>query len=90
MTPNISLLLTYITESFPTEIRVTVISLISAVAAVNGIWIPFVSGYLADLSKHFPWLPATIWGCMYLFQFIVSLFLNHETQGRNLHDILIN
>ena len=86
--PTLTAIITYITESYPTEIRVMVLAFIANITAVIGTGLPFAAGYLADQSKQHTWLSTTVWGVMFLIQFIVSLFLNHETQGRDLQDIL--
>lgn len=84
--PNQPLVMTYISESFPTEVRVKAIALMTVVSAMNGFWTPFVSGYMADMMKIYSWLSSVVWGSVFLFQFLVSLLLKHETRGRSLQD----
>ncbi len=84
--PNQPLVMTYISESFPTEVRVKVLALVTTVSALNGFWTPFVSGYMADMTKVYPWLSSVIWGSVFFVQFLVSLILKHETRGKSLQD----
>ena len=89
MNPTMFLLLTYVSESYPTNIRAMAMAFITATYAVNGIWLPFVGGYMADLSVQYPWLSPAVWGSALAIQFFVTLFLNHETRNRNLQDNII-
>ena len=84
--PNQPLVMTYISESFPTEVRIKVLALVTTVSAINGFWTPFVSGYMADVTKVYPWLSSVVWGSMFFVQFLVSLILRHETRGKSLQD----
>lgn len=86
--PNQPLVMTYISESFPTEVRVKVIALMTTVSAMNGFWTPFVCGYMADMMKVYSWLSSVVWGSVFLIQFLVSLILRHETRGKSLDDNL--
>ena len=86
MVPNQSLIMTYISESFPTDVRVRVLSLVTTVSAINGLWTPFVSGYMAEQMKVHPWLSSVVWGSAFFLQFVMSLLLNHETRGKSLQD----
>ena len=84
--PNQPLVMTYISESFPTEVRVKVLALVATVSAINGFWTPFVIGYMADMMKLYSWLPSVVWGSVFFVQFLFSLVLNHETRGKSLQD----
>ena len=84
--PMLNLLLTYIAENYPTEIRAMAVSIMLISNGINGMWLPFVSGYLADMSTKYSWLSPTVWGSLYTIQFIATLFLNYETRGKNLQD----
>ena len=86
MVPIISLLYTYIAEVYPTEVRAFVIGFFANLSAGAGLFLPFVSGYLASVEIH--WLFPTVWAAMFLIQFLVSLLLNVETFKRNLVDKL--
>ena len=84
MVPQISLLFTYMSEVYPTTIRTTAITFFNSLSACFDIAVPYFSGYLADVRPH--WLYPTVWAGFYFLQFVVSLFLQHETFGRHLLD----
>ena len=84
MLPNISVLQTYISESYPTEIRSFAFAYFNNCTAIFGIFYPFMSGVTADV--HISWLFPVVWAGVFAVQFIVSLFLNRETLGMNLTD----
>ena len=86
MVPQISVLFTYMSEVYPTDIRTTAVTFFNCLAALVDIAVPYFSGYLSDISVH--WVYATVWGAFFLFQFVVSLFLKRETLGQNLHDTM--
>ena len=88
MVPINTLLLTSISETYPTNIRSMTMAFMTASSSVNGIWLPFVSGYLASLSNIYTWLSPTIWGCFFLVQLCISLFLKIETRDRGLQDVM--
>ena len=71
-------------ESYPTAVRTFALSFFNGLSAIGSIVMPFVSGYLSDVS--IPWLYPTVWAGLLLFQFVVSLFLRRETLGTNLTD----
>ena len=78
---------TYISESYPTEIRTMAFAFTGLGNQLAGIAFPFLSGYLADLSKELPWLYSSVWAAMYFIQLVIALILNRETRGRKLPDI---
>ena len=82
------LLTTYISESYPTEIRVMVLAFLTFFVGLVGIWFPYASGYMTDLSKKHPWVSPTYLACAMIIQLIFTLLLNHETRGRNLDDVV--
>lgn len=84
LVPIIPLLYTYMSESYPTAVRTFALSFFNGLSAIGSIVMPFVSGYLSDVS--IPWLYPTVWAGLLLFQFVVSLFLRRETLGINLTD----
>lgn len=84
MVPIISLLSTYISEIYPTEVRTFSLGFFNNLSAAAGLFFPFVGGYLASVEIH--WLFPTVWAALFLVQFVVSLFLNVETLKRNLVD----
>lgn len=84
--PTIPLVHTYSAELYPTEIRTLALSLINSSESVSTIWVPFCSGYLADLSRVYPWLSPTVWGVVVVFGALVSFGLSKETRGRHLQE----
>ena len=83
----IPLLNTYISETYPTEVRAMAFAITGLGDQLSGIGFPFLSGYLADLAKRLPWLYSSVWSGMYFVQLVLSLVLNRETRGRKLTDI---
>ena len=86
LSPIITIMVLYISETYPTEIRVMAFAFIGNFTSILGIGLTFGAGYLAELSKTYTWLSSTVWGVILTAQFIVALCLNHETRGRNLQD----
>lgn len=84
--PIISVIMIYIVESYPTEIRVMAFAFIGNVTSIVSIGLTFGAGYLAEQSKHYTWLSPVVWGSMFIVQFIAALFLKFETRGRSLQD----
>ena len=84
MVPIYSLLNTYISECYSTSIRTLALVYFSNLQALLETFIPFVSGYVSDVS--IPWLYPVIWAGLFGFQFVVSLFMNFETLGIRLKD----
>ena len=84
----IPVLNTYISESYPTEIRTMAFAYTGLGDQLGGIAYPFLSGYLADLSKELPWLYSSVWSAMFFIQLVIALILNRETRGRKLSDIV--
>lgn len=88
LVPSLGLLVTYISESYPTEIRVMTMALMTTIVGINGTWFPFVSGYATDLSKQYSWVSPSYLAVVTAIQFIFTLVLNHETRGKELSDIV--
>ena len=86
MVPMNTLLLTYISETYPTEIRTMATAFFTTSSSVSGTWLPFISGYLADISEQYTWLSPTVWGSVLLLQFGISFLLRKDTRGQTLHD----
>ena len=84
MVPMISLLYTYVSEVYPTEYRSFALGYYNNLASAFNICVPFLSGYLSDVRVH--WVYPTAWAGMFLFQLLMSLFLNKETVDKNLKD----
>ena len=66
MVPQISLLFTYMSEVYPTAIRVTAITFFNTLFACFDIAVPYFSGYLSDLRPH--WVYPAVWAGFFLFQ----------------------
>ncbi len=86
LVPILTIIHIYIAETYPTEIRIMATAFITSTTSLLSIGLTLGAGYLADQSHKYPWLSGTIWGCAFVVAFIVSLFLNHETRGKNLKD----
>ena len=84
MIPIYSLLNTYISECYSTSIRTLALVYFSNLQALFETFIPFVSGYVSDVSIS--WLYPVVWAGLFGFQFVVSLLLNFETRGVTLQD----
>ena len=82
--PMVPLLYTYMSECYPTSIRVFAVSFFNNISAVAGIFIPFVSG--SATSATYPWLYPVVWAGLFGCQFLLALFLNFETLGIELSD----
>ena len=88
LVPTSGLITTYISESYPTEIRIMALAFLSIVSDLTGAWFPFVSGYATDLSTVYPWLsPTYLAGAMFI-GFIFTMLLKHETRGQYLEDVI--
>lgn len=86
--PSAGLNSTYMSESYPTEIRILAIGFFSIIQALNQIWLPFVSGYATDVANQYTWLLPTCLAGVMLLPFISAMLLNHETRGQNLEDVI--
>ena len=88
MVPMKTLLLTFISETYATEIRTMAMGFFTSSSSINGIWLPFLSGYLADMSQDYSWLSPAVWGSAFLLQLMVSLLLSNDTLGHTLNDLI--
>ena len=88
MVPINTLLLTCVSETYPTNIRAMAMAFMTASSSANGMWLPFVSGYLASISNYHSWLSPTVWGCFFLIQLCTSFFLKIETRDKQLKDTI--
>ena len=84
--PMTSMLFTYISESYPTDIRATAGSFIDVCSAIGGIVTSLLGGYMSDLSKRFSWLFPTATGTACVVVLFVSIFMRREPSGKKLKD----
>ena len=90
LVPAAGFLSTYMSESYPTEIRVMTVAFMTSIVSINGAWFPFVAGYAVDLSKHRTWISPVYLAALMMVQFIFTLILNHETRGKKLVDVIVH
>ena len=88
MVPIIPLLFTYISECYPTEIRATASGIFNICSAFVGISFLFLGGFLA--GSGIPWLFPAVFACVFVVQFVTSLFLRYETLGMKLKDTILD
>ena len=86
MVPITALVLAYISEAYPTDMRGSALAYFNNLSAFFGIFIPYIGGYATDVFGRFPWLFSTIWAAFYIVVFVVSMFLKKETLRKNLVD----
>ncbi|XP_076444017.1 uncharacterized protein LOC143282301 [Babylonia areolata] len=79
ITATFRLLFLYIPEQFPTTLRNTGLGVTTTAGRVGGMIAP----YSRTLSRHFPWVPGTIFGVLCLLQ-PVCMWKLPETCGREL------
>ena len=84
--PLTALMLSYISEYYPTSIRGSALAYFNNMSALFGIFFPYLGGYTTDLFGQFPWLFPSIWAVFYLLVLLVSFCLQHETLMVNLMD----
>ena len=88
--PMTSMVFTYISESYPTDVRATAASFIDAWAGLLGIATSLTAGYLADLSSRYSWLFPTVTGVACVIVLIDSFLLKIEPRGKELEDSIVN
>ena len=88
LVPTAGLITTFTSESYPTEMRITALSFLCLINKVNSIWFPFVAGYLTDISKEHVWISPTYSAAIMLIPFTAAMFINHETRGKPLQDVI--
>ena len=79
------LLYTYISESYPTNIRSLSTAFFYIIQAFTGVGATFLSAYLVSL--HHTWLYSTVWGSVFLVNLVFALILNYEPRQQQLLDI---
>ena len=88
LVPTSGLTTTFISESYPTEMRITALSFLCLVDGVNSTWFPFVAGHLTDISKEHTWVSPSCSAAIMLIPFTAAMFINHETRGKPLEDVI--
>ena len=86
MMPIIVLLYTYISESYPTNIRSLSNAFFYSIQGIALVPTYFLSAFLASLS--YTWLYPTVWGSILIVTFIFALLLNYEPRQKKLLDII--
>ena len=84
--PLTGLMLSYISEYYPTPIRGSALAFFNNLSALFGIFFPYLGGYTTDVFDQFPWLFPSLWALFYLLVFLVSFCLQQETLMLNLSD----
>ena len=88
LVPTSGLITAFISESYPTEMRIMAVAFLSVVDGVNGAWFPFVTGYLTDISKEHAWVSPTYLAAVMLIPFTAAMFMKHEARGKPLQDVI--
>ena len=83
--PNTPLLYTYISESYPTNIRALTTAFFYFLQCLCGCVLPFVSAYTVG-SKESDWLYPALWAGIFATQFVFALILNYEPYAKKLID----
>ena len=86
MMPIIVLLYTYISESYPTNIRSLSNAFFYSIQGIALVPTYFLSAFLTSLS--YTWLYPTVWGSILIVTFIFALLLNYEPRQKKLLDII--
>ena len=86
MIPILSLIYTYISESYPTSIRAQATAYFFALQLLLSIIYPFVSGLIVGFDIS--WLYPAVWAGVFLVQFVAALVLNYEPYGKYLEDVV--
>ncbi len=84
--PNLSLIYTYVSEVYPTQIRSVSTAYFYTLQALSYLVGAFISN--AVLTVRFHWLFPAVWSLIFCIQFIAALVLNYEPYNKKLKDIL--
>ena len=84
--PILSLIYTYISEVYPTQIRSVSTSYFYCLQALSYLVGAFISNAVTDVKLH--WLFPAVWSVIFAIQFGAGLVLNYEPYGRKLVDML--
>ena len=84
--PLTALMLSYMSEYYPTTIRGSALAFFNNLSAVFGLFFPYLGGYTTDVFGRFPWMFPSIWALFYLVVLLVTFCLQQETLMVNLLD----
>ncbi|KAL3843137.1 hypothetical protein ACJMK2_021089 [Sinanodonta woodiana] len=84
MVPIYSILNTYTSEVYPTDIRSIAMAWVKSVISVPGLITPFVGASI--LSSNISWLYPIVWACCFALQFLCTFGFSTETAGKDLRD----
>ncbi|KAK3596795.1 hypothetical protein CHS0354_036634 [Potamilus streckersoni] len=84
MVPIYSILNTYTSEVYPTDIRSIAMAWVKSVISVPGLITPFVGASI--LSSNISWLYPIVWACCFVLQFLCTFGFSTETAGKDLRD----
>ena len=84
--PLTALMLSYMSEYYPTAIRGSALAYFNNLSALFGIFFPYLGGYATDVFSQLPWLFPSIWAVFYLVVLLVTFCLEQETLMVNLLD----
>ena len=84
--PLTALMLSYMSEYYPTTIRGSALAYFNNLSAFFGLFFPYLGGYVTDLFGELPWLFTSIYAIFYVIVFLVSLCLQQETLHVHLLD----
>ena len=86
MIPILSLIYTYVSESYPTNIRTQANAYFYSLQILTSLIYPFLSGFIA--SFDISWLYPVVWAVLFLVQLGAGLMLNYEPYGKQLMDVV--
>ncbi len=84
--PNLSLIYTYVSEVYPTQIRSVSTAYFYTLQALSYLVGAFISNAALNVSFH--WLFPAIWSVIFCVQFVAALVLNYEPYNQKLFDVL--
>ena len=85
MVPIPTLLYTYISETYPTNIRALTTAFFYSLQSLCGCILPFVSAYTVE-SNESHWLYPAFWAVIFRVQVVFALILNYEPYAKKLTD----
>ncbi len=84
MIPILSLIYTYVNESYPTNIRARGNGYFYSLQLMSSLVYPFLGEFIEGF--HITWLYPVFWACLFSIQLVAGLILNYEPYGRKLMD----